>query len=84
MNNLEKLNSAFAEGLSIPKASVNEDLAYQGIAEWDSMAHMYLITAIEDKFEIAIETADILEMTTYKKIREMLPKYNVHILNGEE
>jgi len=79
MNNTEKLNDAFAEGLSIPIAAVNKSLAYQGIAEWDSMAHMYLITALENKFEIAIETEDILEMTTYEKVQGILMKYNVHI-----
>lgn len=79
MNNIEKLKDAFAEGLSIPAAAVNESLAYQGIAEWDSMAHMYLITALENKFEIAVETEDILEMTTYGKVCEVLAKYNVHI-----
>lgn len=79
MNNIKKLNDAFAEGLSIPVAAVNDDLAYQGIAEWDSMAHMYLITALENKFEIVIETEDILEMTTYKKVCEVLVKYSIHI-----
>ncbi|MGK9121025.1 acyl carrier protein [Olivibacter jilunii] len=77
MNNTEKLHQAFVEGLSIPINAVNEELVYQGIAEWDSMAHMYLITAIESSFNIEIDTEDILNMTSYKQIRETLSKYNI-------
>lgn len=79
MNNTEKLHQAFVEGLSIPMDAVNETLAYQAIAEWDSMAHMYLVAAIEANFNIEIDTEDILKMTSYQQIRETLSRYSIRV-----
>ncbi|MNE34260.1 Acyl carrier protein [compost metagenome] len=79
MNNTEKLHQAFAQGLSIPASAIHTDLAYQGITEWDSMSHLFLISALEDTFQIQIETEDILEMSSYQRITAVLKKYDVTI-----
>ena len=45
--------------------------------EWDSIGHMTLIAALEEKFKISIETDDIVDFSSYKKGREILQKYKV-------
>ena len=77
MNNTEKLHQAFMEGLSIPKNAVHPELAYQEIAAWDSISHIFLITTLEETFHIRIQTEDILEMSSYSKIIEILKKYDI-------
>jgi len=79
MNNIEKLHQAFVLGLSIPPSAVHTDLAYQEIAAWDSMSHLFLISALEEAFQIKIETEDILEMSSYQRITAILKKYNITI-----
>jgi len=77
MENLQKLKHAFSEGLSIPIDQVNEDLKYQGIAEWDSMSHLFLIKEIENSFGLSIQTEDILEMTSFNNAKDILHKLDV-------
>jgi acyl carrier protein len=77
MNNTDKLVAAFAEALTIPAENITDDLAYQSIPEWDSVTHMILISQLEDVFEIAIETDDVIDMSSVAKAKEILAKYNV-------
>lgn len=77
MENLQKLKRAFSEGLSIPVEQVNEELSYQGIAEWDSVSHLFLVEQIEASFGIQLETTDILEMTSFDDVKQVLARFNI-------
>ena len=74
---MKSLAQVFAESLMIDPASVTDELAYQSIKEWDSVAHMVLVTALEDNFEIMLDTDDIIAMSSVAKVREILAKYDV-------
>lgn len=77
MNNQEKLINAFSEALAVSKDTINDELAYQSIPEWDSITHMILISQLEDTFEVAIDTDDVIDMSSVGKAKEILTKYNV-------
>lgn len=55
MTNLEKYNQAFIESLEVTEDQLN-GLQYQQIPNWDSVGHMGLIAAIEDAFDIMMDT----------------------------
>lgn len=74
---MKSLAEVFAESLLVDPASVVDDLAYQSIKEWDSVAHMVLVTAIEDNFDIMLDTDDIIAMSSVARVREILAKYDV-------
>lgn len=76
MTNIEKYNKAFVEALMVEE-SILEDLKYQDIAEWDSIGHMNLMAAIEDEFEIELDTDDIVDFSSYKEGMEILSKYDI-------
>lgn len=76
MTNLEKYKNAFVEGLEIDAEGV-EDLVFEGIPEWDSVGHMGLVSALEEAFDIMLETDDIIELNSYKKGIETLKKYGI-------
>lgn len=78
MTNLEKYNAAFCETLDIEEAQL-ADLKYQAIPAWDSVGHMSLVAAIEDAFDIMMETDDIIDLSSYAKGKEILKKYEVEI-----
>lgn len=46
---LTAAKTLLAEALQIDAATVSDDLALGGIEAWDSLAHMRLLTAIEEK-----------------------------------
>ena len=76
MANLEKLAKVFAETFGISEAETT-GLQYQGIEAWDSVGHMSLIAALEDEFDIQLDTDDIIDMSSFEKAVEILKKYDV-------
>ena len=45
--NAEKLRDCFSRSLGIPHERVTDDLAYNSLKEWDSVAHMALVVELE-------------------------------------
>lgn len=76
MNNLEKLTKVFTDTFGISEAET-KGLQYQGIEQWDSVGHMTLVAAIEDEFDIQLDTDDIIDMSSYEKAQQILSKYNI-------
>ena len=76
MTNLEQYTNVFVEAFGIT-ADQTSGLAYQGIETWDSVGHMTLIAAIEDTFDIMMDTDDIIDLSSFEKGKEILAKYNV-------
>lgn len=71
MTNIEKYKNAFAEALEV-KEDVIENLEYQAVPEWDSVGHMSLVAAIEEAFDIMMDTDDIIDFSSYEKGKEIL------------
>ncbi|NLG32147.1 MAG: acyl carrier protein [Syntrophomonadaceae bacterium] len=78
MNNLEKYKSVFIETFDIAQERLN-GLKYQDIDNWDSIGHMSLIAALEDAFDIMMDTDDIIDFSSFEKGKEILSKYDVAI-----
>ncbi len=78
MDNKELYINAFVEGLGIDEEQV-EGLKFQGVPEWDSVGHMTLVAAIEDAFDIVLDTDDIITFDSFDKGIEILAKYDVTI-----
>ena len=76
--NEEKLRRIFAEVLQLPETDVTDDTAYDKTKNWDSVAHMALIAALDSNFDTMLDTDDVLDMSTYRKAREILTRYGVH------
>lgn len=78
MTNLENYNKVFCETLQIEESQLN-GLEYQGVELWDSVGHMTLMAALEDAFDIMLDTDDIVDFSSYEKGKEILKKYDVEI-----
>lgn len=71
MNNKEKYNNIFISTFNVSEDAL-EGLKYQDIKEWDSVGHMNLIAAIEDEFDIMMDTDDIIDFSSFEKGMEIL------------
>lgn len=71
----EKLKNIFAESLGVKKEEVVDDLRYSMIPQWDSVAHMALIAAIEEGFDIMVDAEDVIDMSSFAKAKEIVAKY---------
>lgn len=78
MSNLEKYNKAFTDSFEITDDKL-AGLKYQDIPAWDSVGHMSLVAALEEAFDIMMDTDDIIDLSSYEKGKEILKKYNVEI-----
>lgn len=70
-----RLQRAFQLGLDLPSDTDYAGLEFAKTARWDSVAHLHLITTIEDEFRILIDTNDVLAMNSYIKAIEIVRKY---------
>jgi len=77
MDNNNQLKHVFSSILEIDASLINDDLKYQENPSWDSINHMFLISEIENVFDIEIDADDILEMKSFYHTKEVLSKYNL-------
>ena len=71
------LEDVFSATLGIERARVVDGLEYNSIKEWDSVAHMALIAALEENYDIMLETEDVIDMSSVGRAREILSKHSV-------
>lgn len=75
--NLEKYINAYVEAFDVDNETAKK-LKYQDIPAWDSVGHMGLIAALEDAFDIMMETDDIIDLSSFEKGKEILStKYGI-------
>ncbi len=79
MTNKEKYDQVFVESFSVTPDQLNEGLVYQSVQQWDSIGHMGMVAALEEAFDIMLETDDIIDFGSYTKGIEILAKYNIVI-----
>ena len=73
----EELHDIVAKALLLDRSAITDDLTYNSIPEWDSVAHMALIAELEAAYDVMLDTDDIVAMSTVGAIREILKKYDV-------
>lgn len=77
MSNLEKYQDVFCGLFNVGKEALDEGFTFANIAQWDSMAHLSLISALEESFDVMFETDDILHFGGYLNGIEILKKYGI-------
>jgi acyl carrier protein len=78
MSNIEKYNQIFVETFEVDE-SILENYKYQDTPSWDSVGHMTMIAALEETFNIMLETDDIIEFSSWQEGKNILKKYAVEI-----
>ena len=70
----EEIFKIFAEVFEVEIETVS-DLTYQSVETWDSIGHMMMISAIEEKFEISIEMDDVIVISNVEECLNIVSKY---------
>ncbi|GAA2891978.1 acyl carrier protein [Streptosporangium fragile] len=79
MDHLERLRAVFRTALRLAPDAAVDGLEYRAIPQWDSLAHMALVAAMEDEFDIMIDTDDVIDMSSFGRAVEILEKQGVTI-----
>jgi acyl carrier protein len=72
-----RLNRCFTEALGIPAADVIDSLAYNSIKQWDSVAHMALVAALEREFDLMLDTDEIIGLSSVAAAKQLLERKGV-------
>lgn len=79
MTTEDKLKATFLETLAISDTTDFANLSYRSVAQWDSVAHMQLVNALETRFGVMLDTEDVLAMSSFSKAKEILRRYGVEV-----
>ncbi len=77
MNNKQTYDQIFIETFNVVESALGDDLNYDAVPGWDSIAHMALIAEIEESFNITMEIDDIIDFSSYNRGLEILTKYEI-------
>ena len=77
MSNIDKYAQVFVDSFGVEKSTLDDKFVYQCVPTWDSVGHMSMIAALEETFDIMMETDDIVDFSSYTKGMELLGKYGV-------
>ena len=75
MNNKERYDRIVNEIFELNGMPINESMTRGNTEKWNSLLHLTFVTAIEDEFEIMLDTQDILNLTSYSAGLEIIDKF---------
>jgi acyl carrier protein len=70
----QRILELFCDVFSAPTDVDTGELIYNDYPGWDSVGHMTLVAALEEKFDCMLEMDDILDMSSYAKVCEIMPR----------
>lgn len=72
---MERYKEIFMSVLELTEEELKKNLKREEVGKWDSLAHVTLISEIEDAYEIMFDPEDILVFDSYEVGKELLNKY---------
>ncbi len=75
----DALINLFAEVLQVEPKTLNDNSSPDNVKQWDSLAAMHLVAAIEDTFKVQLSTKEIMKMSTIGLARKTLQGKNVAV-----
>ena len=67
-----RIAKVFSEVLGVLPAQITDETSPDNTPQWDSMAAMNLVVAIEDEFDVRLSTAEIVSMRNVAIVRKVL------------
>jgi acyl carrier protein len=70
----ERLRTVFIQALGLNNDAEVQGLRYRDIPQWDSIGHMALVAAIEDEFGVALDTEQVIDLSSFDVAETVLRK----------
>lgn len=71
----QQVYQLIAETLNVSIEVINDELAVGDIAEWDSLGHMQIITALETQMGIVLDIEETLEIEDVEDILDAVKNH---------
>ncbi len=73
----QKLQTVFRAVFDIPDGRDVQSLRQVNLSNWDSLAHVSLIAALENEFRITLDISEALQVTSFEAARLLLEEKGV-------
>jgi acyl carrier protein len=70
----EQVRGVASDIFGVPQDKISADSSPETIENWDSMQHLNLVLAIEEKFGVQLEPEDIEKMKTIGAVAALVDK----------
>ncbi len=74
VSTFEQVRNIASDILGIPADKITADSSPETIENWDSMQHLNLVLAIEEKFGVQLEPEDIEQMKNIGAVATLVEK----------
>jgi acyl carrier protein len=71
---LGEVQEVFRDVFDEPNLEITEDSNADSVPEWDSMAHLNLLTAIQQKFKVKFTLADMQHLRNVGDLLDLLER----------
>ena len=75
----KKLKEILAKVLLIDETKISDEMSRKTVKEWDSMAHLMLVSELESAFEVTMDDDDIMEIQTVTDLKKTLQKLGISV-----
>ena len=74
---LDRLKDSFVVALGLPADFDVTGLEYRSIEEWDSLAHLNLVTTVEMNFDVMLDIDEVLALRSFSACVEILERHGI-------
>ena len=71
----EQLKITFANALDVQSDEIGDSTSPETMPDWDSLAHLNLVTDLEKKFNIQFTMDEVMEMNTFSKVKQVVARH---------
>jgi acyl carrier protein len=75
----QTVRQIMSDVLEVPLESVDDNVTMQNTDTWDSLRHMEIVVAIEEKFGVDFEALELMELTSLRDIMRMIGTKGVQV-----
>lgn len=72
--NESTLRRVVSEVFKISPEEITDELSPDTLDDWDSLSHLRLVSALEEAFNVKLDNAEIMDMTTFAAVREIVAR----------
>ncbi len=70
----DRLKATMSQVLNLPVEEIGDGTSTSTVKNWDSLAQMNLILALEEEFDVEFAVRDIQSLTSYESLSSALGK----------
>jgi acyl carrier protein len=74
-----KLKEIVAKVLLIDESKITDVMSRKTVKEWDSMAHLMLVSELESAFGVTMDDDSIMEIQTVADIKKTIQKLGINV-----